>query len=71
MTEKRYVINPKSNRSLLVGGNLWLKLVKEGVLQDDASVKHPKELYRIQDEDSDDKINEDSLKDLSSVHDAQ
>ena len=55
---KQYVINPKTNRSLLVGGNLWLKLVEEGVLEDDHTVKHPKELYKIKDGDTDEKINQ-------------
>lgn len=35
MSSKKYVKNPKTNRSILVGGPTWSKLVREGILGND------------------------------------
>lgn len=55
MTE-RYVINPVTKRSLLVGGKTYFNLVNQGVLPYDPTVRHPRELYHIRPEDTVEKI---------------
>ena len=41
------VINPKTQRPVKVGGRIWRKLVKEGILE--GRYADPKELYEIKD----------------------
>lgn len=51
-----YVINPLTNRSIQVGKPLWFDLVKQGILEDVNGIKHPKEVYRISGEESEQQI---------------
>lgn len=53
---ERYVINPVTKRSLLVGGKTYFNLVNQGVLPYDPTVRHPRELYHIRPEDTVEKI---------------
>lgn len=51
-----YVINPLTNRSIQVGKPLWFDLVKQGILEDVNGIKHPKEVYRITGEESEQQL---------------
>ena len=51
-----YVINPLTNRSIQVGKPLWFDLVKQGILEDVNGIKHPKEVYRITGEETEQQL---------------
>ena len=51
-----YVINPLTNRSIQVGKPLWFDLVKQGILEDINGIKHPKEVYRITGEETEQQL---------------
>jgi len=51
-----YVINPLTNRSIQVGKPLWFDLVKQGILEDIDGIKHPKEVYRITGEETEQQL---------------
>jgi hypothetical protein len=52
-----FVINPKTNRPVRVGGKTWMNLVKQGMVAD--KYNDPVELYDLEEaDDADEKIND-------------
>ncbi len=49
---EQYMINPRTNKSIKVGGTTYFNLVKQGVIAKDPSVRHPNELYHIKEDDT-------------------
>ena len=52
--ENDIVINPHTQRPIKVGGRIWLKLHKEGIL--DGEFKAKNEIYTIQEDENEDEI---------------
>jgi len=52
--ENDIVINPQTQRPIKVGGRIWLKLHKEGILQGDFKAKN--EIYTIKEDEDEDEI---------------
>jgi hypothetical protein len=62
MADGSYVINPNSGRPVKVGGRAWLKLVKEGVIENANSsgtpYEDPAELYEYEEDATPDQVEE-------------
>ena len=48
------IINPKTSRPVKVGSRVWLKLVKEGLVE--GQYADPNELYEIKEDDDEDEV---------------
>lgn len=47
---KKFTINPKTGRSIAVGGRMWRKMVKQGVI-DNANYEKPNVLYTVNEDE--------------------
>ncbi len=56
--KKKFTVNPKTGRSIEVGGRMWRKMVKQGVIDND-SYEKPNVLYTVNEDEYD---NEEDVK---------
>tara|TARA_R110001606_G_scaffold41396_2_gene111729 strand:+ start:245 stop:679 length:435 start_codon:yes stop_codon:yes gene_type:complete len=57
--EKQTIINPKTKRPIVVGGRVWVRLIREGILNSN-QVSNEYEIEDINTEDNDDDNDDDN-----------